>query len=206
MVRASADAIVTAKPDRAQISVGVQTQAATAQEAANQNATQTSQVLETMKQALGQGGEVRTIGYSVSPQYQFPKEGGPGKIMGYLANNTVEATIDDLSRVGKLIDTVTGSGANNIQGISFTLKDDSEVRSQALVKAAVKARASAEAMAKALNVRVIGVLQAEASEGAAPIRPMMMQSRAVGASAVSTPVEAGNIEIRATVVVTLQVQ
>ncbi len=207
VVRASGEATVTAKPDRAQVSIGVQTQAASAQEASAQNAAQTSHVLEVVKRTLGNGGEVKTSGYSVSPQYQFPKEGGPGKIVDYQASNTVEVTIDDLSLTSKVLDAATQSGANNVQGISFMLKDDSAVRSQALAEAAVKARASAEAIAKALSLRVTGVLQAEASGGTSPVRPMMMQSRAMVVGGIQpTPIEAGNLDIHASVTVTLEVQ
>ncbi|HSU32193.1 MAG TPA: SIMPL domain-containing protein [Bryobacteraceae bacterium] len=206
VVRASGDATVTAAPDRARISIGVQNQAATAQQASSQNAAQTTRVLQVIRQALGSAGEVKTENYSVSPQYRYPKDGSPAKIVEYRATNTVQVTIDDLSLAGKVIDAATQSGANNVEGISFQLKDEGAVRSQALAEAAVKARASAEAIAKALNLHVVGVLQAEASGGPPPIRPMMRAMAAGGESAPSTPVEPGNLEIHASVTVTLQVQ
>ena len=207
MVRASGEATVTAKPDRAQVSIGVQTQAATAQKASAQNAAQTSHVLDLVKRTLGNGGEVKTAGYSVSPQYQYPKDGSPAKVVEYQASNTVEVTIDDLSLTSKVIDAATQSGANRIEGISFTLKDDSAVRSRALAQAAVKARASAEAIAKALNLRVVGVLRADAGGEAPPVRPMMMRAfSSTREAAPSTPVEAGNLDVHATVTVTLAVQ
>src|SRR5690349_19021331 len=87
-VRASGDAIVTAKPDRAQLSIGVVTQAPTAQEASNQNAARTTHVLDAIKRALGSGGEVKTSGYSISPDYSYPKNEAP-KIAAYHASNTV---------------------------------------------------------------------------------------------------------------------
>src|ERR1700735_2866994 len=70
-VRANGEAAVTVKPDRAQISIGVVNQNPTAQAAAAANATQTSQVIEVIKRTLGPGGELKTSGYSLSPQYQF---------------------------------------------------------------------------------------------------------------------------------------
>ena len=70
-VRATGEATVTARPDRAQISIGVMTQSSTAQAAASANATQTTQVIDAIKRTLGQGGELKTEGYSISPQYQY---------------------------------------------------------------------------------------------------------------------------------------
>lgn len=208
VVRASGEATVTAKPDRARISIGVQTDGPTAEAASAENATQVSHALTAVKRALGSGGEVKTENYSVSPQFEYPKTGGPGKVVGYRANNTVAITIDDLTLVSKIIDEATGSGANNVEGIAFQLKDPGAVQARALAEAAAKARANAEAIAKALNLRVIGVLQAEAGGGAPPVRPMFMAARAMGTMEAkqATPVEAGNLEIQASVTVALEVQ
>ena len=53
LIRASADAVVSGKPDRANISIGVQTQAATARASAEQNATQTADVIQKIKAVTG---------------------------------------------------------------------------------------------------------------------------------------------------------
>ncbi|MBV9082413.1 MAG: SIMPL domain-containing protein, partial [Acidobacteriaceae bacterium] len=148
-VRASGEATVTAKPDRAQISFGVLTDAPSAEVATMQNANQSTRLLDTIKRLVGNAGEVKTTGYSVAPNVQYSPNGGAPKILGYRANNTVAATVDDVSRVGRLLDAATQAGANEIGGISFTLRNDETVRAQALAEAARKARASAEAIANA---------------------------------------------------------
>src|SRR5665213_3095022 len=81
-VRASGEATVKVKPDRAEISIGVINQSPTAQEAAAKNATETKQVLDAVKQTLGPAGQIKTTGYSISPQYQYTN-GRPPKITGY---------------------------------------------------------------------------------------------------------------------------
>jgi uncharacterized protein len=207
VVRASGDATVTAKPDRAQVTIGVLSQASTAQAASSQNATQTTAVFNAVKRVLGGNGQLKTAEYSISPDYQYSKDGSASKVIGYHASNTVLATVDDLSLVGKIVDTATQAGANNVNGIAFTLRNDEAIRAQALAEAAGKARASAEVIAKALNLRVIGVLNAEAIE--APIvRPLLMQAKAAVRmnEAAPTPIEAGTLDIHASVAVTLQVQ
>lgn len=207
VVRASGEATVTAKPDRAQVTIAVLTQAATAQAASAKNATQTSQVLDAIKRTLGVSGQVTTTGYSISPDYQYSRDGTPAKLIGYNANNSVLVTIDDLSLVGKIIDSATSAGANNINGIAFMLRNDEPVRAQALAEAAAKARASAEAIAKALNLQVVGIMNAEATE-APTVRPMFAQARATAQlnAGAPTPIETGTLDIHAGVVVTLQVQ
>jgi uncharacterized protein YggE len=206
-VRASGEATVTAKPDRAQITIAVLTQASTAQAASAKNATQTTQVLDAVKRAIGVSGQITTTGYSISPDYQYSRDGSPAKVIGYNATNTVLVTVDDLSLVGKIIDSATSAGANNINNIAFTLRNDEPVRAQALAEAAAKARASAEAIAKALNLQVVGIMNAEATE-APTVRPIFAQARATAQvnSGAPTPIETGTLDIHAGVIVTLQVQ
>ena len=145
---------------------------------------------------------VKTSNYSLAPQYDYTN-GHAARLTGYDANNTVLVTVDDLPLLGKIIDSATTSGANSITGISFTLKDDTGVREQALRQAAIKARSNAETIARALNVQVVGILQAEPNDATVgPImRPMMMAMR----KAEPTPIETGNLEVHATVTVTLEV-
>jgi uncharacterized protein len=202
-IRASGEATVTAKPDRASAEIGVSTHASTAQAASEQNAEQTSQVLNILRRAIGTSGEVQTSNYTLAPQYEYGNN-QPPRLTGYEANNTVRITVDDLLSLGKIIDAATKSGANNLAGLTFTLKDDTAVRAAVLREAAVKARANAEVIAKALNVEVVGVLQAEPSESV-PVRPLAMPMKARAAREVqTTPIESGNIEVHATVTVTLE--
>jgi uncharacterized protein len=206
-IRASGEATVHAKPDRAQVSIGVVTQAPTAPAASAQNATQTSAVLDAVKRALGSNDEIKTSGYSISPQYQYTN-GRPPKITGYQASNSVLATVDDLSLTGKVVDAASDAGANNITGISFSLRDDNAIRAQALAEAALKARSAAEAIAKALNVHIARVLEADTTE-APVVRPMnkafaMMSEGA--APRAPTPIEPGDLDVRASVTVSFEVQ
>jgi len=204
-VRATGEATVSAHPDRAQISIGVLTQASTAQAAATANATQTTQVIDAIKKTLGESGELKTTGYSISPQYQYTTGRSP-KITGYQASNTVLIVVNELSLLGKVIDAASDSGANNINGVSFSLKDETHARNQALAEAASKARAAAESIAKALNVHVVGVLQAETAQ-TPTFRPLNRSFAAMAApQAMPTPIEPGDLDIQATVTVTLEVQ
>jgi hypothetical protein len=206
-VRASGEAIIHAKPDRAEITIGVSNRATSAQAAASKNAEESSQVQAAIKQALGSGGEVKTSGYSLSPQYDYSNGHAP-RLTGYEANNTVTVTVDQLSLLGKVIDAATGTGATNINGVSFTLKDDSAVRQRALAEAATRARANAEALARALDVHVLGLLTAEPTEMPV-VRPLAKSFQAAPAAMAmraETPIEAGDVDVRATVTVTLEVR
>ncbi|MBV9266002.1 MAG: SIMPL domain-containing protein [Acidobacteriaceae bacterium] len=204
-VRASGEAVVFARPDRAEVNLAVSDQAPTAQAAAAANAKSTQQVLDAMKPLVYSSGQVRTAGYTLNPDYEYPQGGGTPKLIGYRATNSILVTIDDLNNVGKVIDTAVQSGATNVNGVSFTVRSDDTYRAQALAEAAQKARASAEAIADALNVHVIGLLDAQ-STTASPPRPLLMAKTQALAAEPATPINPGAIEVHASVTVTLQVE
>ena len=204
-IKASGVATIKVKPDQAEISIGVVTQAASAQAASAQNAAQTAATLAAVKNALGTLGEIQTSGYSVSPQFEY-RNGLPPKITGYQTSNTVLVRVNDTSLAGKIIDAANAAGANNIIGISFSVRDESAVRNQALAEAAGKARSSAEAIAKALDATVLGVFRAETTE--APEIRLLRKNFAMATPGVSssTPIESGDVEIQATVTVSLLIR
>jgi uncharacterized protein YggE len=207
-IRVTGDARVTAKPDRVQIDFGVTTHATHSQEAAAQNARQLDAVLAAVKQSAGPTATFKTIGYALNPNYQYHVSGGEPTITGYTASNTVQVTLDDLARIGSVIDSATQAGANHVQGIQFTLRDQDAVRATALREAALRARAEAEVLAGALGLKVVRVLSVEEmSPRVMPVR-YMPTPRAGLASAVAdvaTPVEAGTLDIAADVTLTVEV-
>src|SRR5260370_21988492 len=100
-ITAVGNATISAKPDKAMVDVGVSTQATTAHDASTQNATQVSSVLAAMQTVLGANADIKTVYYSLNPVYST---GTNPTIIGYMANNTVEATMTDLTLIGKVID------------------------------------------------------------------------------------------------------
>jgi uncharacterized protein YggE len=205
-IRVSGEATVQARPDRAEIDIGVVAQAPTAQAAAAQNAQQLDAVLAALRTALGPAAAIRTAGYSLNPVSRPPREGLPPAIAGYTATNTAHVTTDDLAAVGRAIDAAMQAGANQIQRLQFTLKDEGAARAQALREAAIKARAQAEVLAGALGLKIVRVLSV--TEGApVAVRPLLGAARAMGpqAPAAPTPVEPGSIDVRAEVALVVEV-
>lgn len=203
-IRTTGEAVVMATPDRAEISVGVVTQADTSQAAVEQNAKKLEATLARLRQLLGSGADIKTVSYTLSPNYRYPKEGGEPSITGYTATNIVRVTIDDLTQVGKAIDAATQAGANRIQSLRFTLKDERPVQAQALREAALNARRKADALASALSVQIVRILSvAESGATAIPYREVAF---ARAADSAQTPIEPGTIEIRADVALTVEIR
>jgi uncharacterized protein YggE len=202
-VTASGDASVAMKPDQLKLNAGVTTQAPTAQEASDQNAAQVILVIAALKKVAGPAGELKTVGYSVTPNYRYPQGGGTPALTGYTANNTVEVATGDLSLAGKLIDSAVQAGATNVSGLRFALKDSEPARVEALRLATMQAKRHAEAIATGLGAR-LGYVIAAAEGGA--VRIVNVDTRALAASggATPTPVETGMVDVYATV--TLEIE
>jgi uncharacterized protein len=160
-IRVTGEAVATAKPERAQIDVGVLTQEKQSQAAATQNAKQLDAVLTALHKLLGNDADIKTINYSLSPEYQYRPIGGKAAVSSYTAINVVRVTVDDLDRIGPVIDAATQAGANHIESVQFTVKDPQALRAQALREAAAKARAAADVLASALNLKIVRVLSVE---------------------------------------------
>ncbi len=205
-VTAQGEAVITAEPDQAQIDIGVLTQARNAPDAAKENAEKLSRVLAQIKKLLGKGDEVKTTGYSLNPNYRYP-QGGKPEITGYTAANVLQIRTGNLAGVGKLIDAGMQSGANQINRLVFTLKDEHSAQVQALRMAAQKAQSKAEEMAGSLGLKVVRVLSLTENERG--VRPIIAQTRGMQAealaSAAPTPVEAGTIEVRSSVTLSAEI-
>lgn len=198
-VQANGTATQTANPDQAQLDVGVVTLGTTAQESAQQNATQTTAVLNAVKAVLGANGTVQTVSYSVYARYNNAQ---PSVIVGYTTTNMVRVTTTDLSIVGKLIDAANQAGANSVGGLSFGLLEPEPLVEQALAQATKKALAHAGAIAAGLGGKVGAVLSAQ--EGVS-YTPLPVASAGI-AAAPTTPVQTGTVTVYASVTINVQLQ
>lgn len=185
---------ISVAPDLARVDLGVYTQATTAQAASQANAALANTVIMALQSLLGSSASIKTVNYSLSPVYSNPSPGQPATIIGFSVNNTVEATLTDLSKIGPTIDTAIQSGANSVQGISFDLQDRNPPTAQALKTAAASAMSQAAAIAAGLNVHTGSVLHASEGVNVTPVLTGVPV-----AAPVTTPVQTGLVIIQASV-------
>jgi uncharacterized protein len=194
-VLVTGDSIVQAQPDTAILNISVVSQAKRALEAQQDNANKSDAVVRALKAAAGAGAEVKTSGYSLQPIRVY-KEGQPPLITGYEARNSVTVILADLTRVGSVIDAAAGAGANDVAGISFTLRKDRPARDQALGDATREALNKAQVIAQALGGRVVRIVEVQ-EEGVNRPRPVNEEYSMARADmkAVQTPIEVGTLDI-----------
>jgi uncharacterized protein YggE len=200
----SGQATVTRSPDRAFVSVAVETRAAGSRQAQQQNAEAMASVQQRIARAGIEREAVRTNGYSIQQEFDFAN--GRRTSRGFVARNGVEVRIDNIERVGELLDAFVDAGATTITAIRFDVKDRSGAERESLRLAVADARARADAMAAGAGRtvdRVIRITDNPQPRVRGP-EPLIMAQRAV-AGPESTPIESGLIEIHAQVELTVTI-
>jgi uncharacterized protein YggE len=203
-------------PDTAVITFSVVTQGKQAVDAQQENAKRSEAVKQAVESVTSDAKtEIKTSDYSLNPEQDY-YSGKMPKILGYEVKNTVTVSIDKLDRVGAIIDAATAAGANSVQGIQFIVGETSPAQGEALALATKQAMAKAEAAARSLNGRIVRVVQT--IEGGVP--PQMVDADYYGTSntaanmmfrgidakpMVSTPVQAGSLNIRSQVVLVVEI-
>ncbi|MCU1264174.1 MAG: hypothetical protein JWM21_492 [Acidobacteria bacterium] len=196
-VMVTGESILQARPDTALLMISVVTQGKRALDAQQENANRTDAVVRALKAAAGAGAEIKTGGYSVQPQRVF-KENQPPTITGYEARNTVTLGMSDLTKVGSVIDAAVQSGANDIDSVSFTLRQDRPARDQALAAATRNAVSKAQVIAAALGGKVVRVVEVQ-EEGFVRPRPLETANGGLRLMQATTPIEVGSLDITARV-------
>jgi uncharacterized protein YggE len=142
------------KPDIVTLSVGVTSEAATAQAAS----TATSQRVNAVVQALERGGvaqrDIQTQYVQLTPRYE-DRSNVPRQIVAQQASSTLTVTVRDLNRAGAVLDLAVAAGANLVQGVRFSLADPIVPQRQARDQALRALQTEAVEVAGVMGQRVV---------------------------------------------------
>lgn len=196
------NAIATASPDIAYITLGVETSHTSAERATQDNARKMNNVFVALKNLGLEDMNISTSGYSV---YSYNETVQNTKnedviVTTYHVRNNINITTEDLNETGTIVDVAVKAGANQIQGIHFDLKDKQELQLQALNLAIKQAQTKATAIADASDVTLGGIASiTENFASYAPMQDSMMKNSLTGAA--GTSLAPGDIEISAQVTI-----
>ena len=164
-VSVSATGKAAAPADVAQISAGVVAQADTAKDAIGRNNLAMAKVVDGLKAAGVQAGDIQTTAFNVEPRYNQPKDGRAATINGYRVINQVRITMRDVKRLGDVLDQAIALGANQIDHIAFNVADQEKLMDDARKEAMENARRRGELYAKAAGGQLGPVLHISESVG-----------------------------------------
>ena len=197
-------AIVTVRPDRAFVTIAAESRSRNSADAQKQNAAAMTAVLQKVEQAGVPKDGIRTVGYELQPEFDYAN--GRQTFRNYLARNTVEVRLDDIDRVGVVIDAAATGGATTIAGIRFDVRNRAALERDALRQAVADARARADAAAAGANATIDRIMRIEEDVQPEPPRPMMRMAAQAVERDVATPVEPSTIEIQSRVTLTVSLR
>ena len=210
VIHSTGTGMVIGTPDRAQVTFSVQTENTDVKAAQAENSAQMNKVIEALVGAGIPRDALKTTGYNIYPVYEETKGLMNQKVKTYRVTNTLTVTLHDVSRTGEVIDIAVANGINQADSIQFMLSDQQQktLRTEALKKAVVAARNDADAVAEAMGTTINGVKNADISGGYYPVvfQNYQYSEDAMVKGAGSTPVQAGDITVSATVTVTYTIR
>jgi uncharacterized protein len=176
--------MVSGVPDTLTVTLGVQTQATTAKGALDDNNQKANALIQSLKTKGVAAKDLQTSELSIQPRYT--QDGM--QITGYQVTNMVTATLHNLAGAGALIDAAAGAAGDavRVQQLSFSIGDDTALRSQARVQAVRQAQAQADQMAKAAGA-TLGKIRAITEVPVSGPTPIYAFSAAKAASASIQP-------------------
>ena len=207
---------VAARPDVAIFTASVLTQAKKVKDAQNENSRKSNAVIEFLKKNGVGEKDIKTVGYNISPQYQYYSEPRclgfpcppqrPPEIVSYQVNHIIQIKVRDLDKVDDFLDGVVASGANEVGSIYFDIDDKDALTAEARKKAIDDAKDKARMLAKDLGVRLGKIVSFSESGGPIPILARALEAKGgFGGEVAPVPqVEPGEQEIRATVTMILK--
>jgi len=206
LIRVKGDAVVSVPPDKAVITLGLESRQDKL-EPAKQRVDSLMRVVNNLAREYNiPEKDVRTQQYVILPAN--PKR------TKHFVNATVVVTITDMSVLSQFISRVVDAGVDEVRSVNFELLDPLAIRIKAREEAAAAARSKAEAILKALGAslgRVHSVTDTPGSRSLisvglpAPVNKFKEAETSEEAQAMEPSIAIGQIEERATVEVSFEI-
>jgi len=204
VIMASGEAVIDRAPDRVYVQIGAEGRASKAPDAQQMAATAMTAVHAALRRFNLPSDAIKTVVYSVQPEFDY--QNGRQQFRDYLARNVIEVRVDDVTAVGQVADAAGTAGAAVISGLRWELKDNAAVELEALTMAVKDAMARARAMAAGAGLTLGPVVRLQEQRSSSPAPLMQFAARSAAAPPASTPIETGQIQVHAGVLLTVSVK
>jgi len=190
----SAQGEARVKPDVVRVSLGVTTEAATAQQAASANAAKMTAVTTALRRAGLASRDLQTQLMQLMPRYS-ERSNTPRDIVAYQATTMMSVTLRDFDRAGSIVDTAVAAGANQVNGIRPDLTDPSAAQREARDEALRALQADAAKIADVMGQRVVRLVSVNTQAYALPVP--IVQHRVEELVVTGSRIDPGELNVRA---------
>lgn len=200
----SGEGKMLAKPDIAVISLSIVTEATTSKSAQDDNSKKSKAVTEFLKDQSVDEKDIKTVGYNIYPQYNYPRYDKP-EIRGYQVNQSMEIKVRDLDKVSNILDGVVAAGTNQVNNLSFEIDEPEKLKSEAREKAINDAKKKAGELENQLGISLGKIVNFSESSGSFPV-PIFFEAKSISGGAGGPSVPTGENEIAISVTITYQIK
>jgi uncharacterized protein len=194
---------VRAEPDRAVVSLGLESRKPTLQEARAEVDKGVNAVLKLTRDLKIDPKQVRTTRVQVQPEYDWNNEGRDRRLIGYFVARQVEVELRQLDQLGTLLERAFTAGVNQVGDPQLDSSRRRDLQREALAKAVSDARSNAESLAKAAGVKVGSPRTISASSGVVappvPMRAKVMSAAMEASDGSAQSYKSGEMAFNATV-------
>lgn len=197
---------VSGQPTLAQVDVGLMSEGKEVAEAQGENSRKVNAILVAIKGLGIAEADLQTNQYGIAPKYEY--KDGKQTVVGYTVSQNLNVKVRDLKKVGVVLAKAGELGANQINGVQFTIDDPTSLQQEARKKALADAKQKAAALADALGVRIVRVTTFSESSGPQPVMPYGFRAMEMmdGPAAAPAPdIQAGSLDVRSHVSVTFEI-
>ena len=201
-IKVSGSGSVKILADRATLTFSVITKEKNAIDSVQHNAQKMNNVYAALKEIGVEEKNISTSNYSLYQETIY--NSGKNEPGLYVVSNNIAVVIDDVQKSGSVIDTVIASGANRMNGISFSAKDTKAALDEARILAVNQAKEKAELFARQAGCKIGKVISIEENSGHYPVVRALSESKEMATNSTTISVGSENIEVSVTIVYELK--
>jgi uncharacterized protein YggE len=194
-ISASGTGTVALPPDIAIVRAGLQTNAASANDAVSENNAIYERIVAGVVKLGIARVDVALDYYNVryNPRPQVMPASSTGEQYGYTVARTFQVTVRKIAMAGSVTDACIDAGATEINGVSFGLSDRVAAREQAIKKAIADARSNAETIARSAGLRIVSIKSIGYPDNAYAEPTGMAIARVTARASVPTDLDQSNV-------------
>ncbi|MHB0803733.1 SIMPL domain-containing protein [Bacillus thuringiensis] len=189
------EGIIKAKPNIVIVMLGIQTNNKDVKQAQDENALQSKQVLDALKQLPIADTDIKTISYTITPQYEYIND--QAVLQDYRVEQIYEITVLNAQKAGEVYEVAVSNGANVATGLRFQLSDANTYYEKALMQALQQAKTKARVIADTYKLNIHSVPLSLVEESSSFPQESMSYSTLNAKTAPS--IQLGELEIIATI-------
>ncbi len=196
---------ISAQPTLAEVDLGLYSEGQDVAPVQQANASKVNAIVSALKQMGVADDDIQTSNYSISPKFEY--RDGIQNVVGYIVSQNLKVKVRNLSNVGAVLSRAGELGANQVNGVRFTIDDPTEVRQQARTKAIEDAKRKAQELADAMGVRLVKIVTFSESTGGTEPPPVFYRGlEAAPVPAVVPDIQAGALDVQSNVSVTFEIR